>query len=263
MEVLKPEFNLDIFFSLMATSKSRALLLDYDGTLAPFRVDRAQAFPYPGITDILDRIIEAGNCRLAIISGRPVSEVTSLLSLKRIPETWGSHGWERLLPDGEYLTFKLDIKMENGLRQAHEWLIRNRHGDRIDIKHGCLALHWRGLNIAMAEKIKHSALEIWNPIAKDSGLIITEFNGGIEIKAPGRNKGTAVNTIKSEIGSGVIAYLGDDLTDEDAFKALGDTGLGVLVSERLRPSKADLWLTPPDELIIFLKRWLKTLSESS
>jgi len=262
MEVLKPGFNLDTFFSSLAVTKNRALLLDYDGTLAPFKVNRTKALPYPGITDILDRIIEVDNCRLAIISGRPVNEATSLLNLKRMPEIWGSHGWERLLPDGDYQALKLDIKMENGLKQAGEWSIRSEFKDHIDSKHGCLALHWRGLDDATAEKIKHSALEKWNPIAEDSGLIIAEFDGGIEIRAPGRNKGTAVNTIKSEIGPGIIAYLGDDMTDEDAFNALDDMGLGVLVGERLRPSKADLWLTPPDELITFLQRWLKTLSES-
>jgi len=262
MEVLKSGFNLETFFLALAAANNKALLLDYDGTLAPFKIDRAQAYPYPGINDILDKIIEVGNCRLAIISGRPVKEVTSLLKLKRTPEIWGSHGWERLLPDAEYLAFKIDIGMENGLKQAREWAILTDFKDRIDSKHGCLALHWRGLNSKTTEKIRLSALESWNPIARDSGLIITEFDGGIEIKAPGRDKGTAIKTIKSEIGSGVIAYLGDDLTDEDAFKALNNNGLKVLVNEQHRPSSADLWLTPPDELIIFLQRWLKTLSES-
>jgi len=263
MEVLKPGFNLDTFFLLMAAANNKALLLDYDGTLAPFKIDRAQAYPYPGINDVLDEIIEVASCRVVIISGRPVQEVISLLKLKRRPEIWGAHGWERLLPDDKYLAFKLNSKIENGLKQADEWVIRSGFKDRLDSKHGCLALHWRGLNNKTAENIRHLALESWNPIAESSGLIVKEFNGGIEIKAPGRNKGTAVNTIKSEIGTGVAAYLGDDLTDEDAFKALDNKDLKVLVNKHCRPSLADLWLTPPDELIIFLRRWLKTLSKSS
>jgi len=56
----------------------------------------------------------------------------------------------------------------------------------------------------------------------------------------------------------VAAYLGDDLTDEDAFKQLGQRGLKVLVRKVLRDTLADIWLEPPDELIWFLKKWEKT-----
>jgi trehalose 6-phosphate phosphatase len=53
------------------------------------------------------------------------------------------------------------------------------------------------------------------------------------------------------------AYLGDDVTDEDAFKALANKGLRALVREQLRETVADIWLIPPVELREFLKRWIK------
>ncbi|MBU1936081.1 trehalose-phosphatase, partial [bacterium] len=53
-----------------------------------------------------------------------------------------------------------------------------------------------------------------------------------------------------------VAYLGDDLTDEDAFRVLKGKGLGVLVRPEFRPTTADLWLQPPDDLIEFLKNWI-------
>ena len=53
----------------------------------------------------------------------------------------------------------------------------------------------------------------------------------------------------------VIAYLGDDLTDEDAFKELKDKGLSVLVRKTYRETVADCWLKPPNELLDFLHNW--------
>ena len=52
-----------------------------------------------------------------------------------------------------------------------------------------------------------------------------------------------------------VAYLGDDLTDEDAFRAIKGVGLGGLVRAEFRPTAADIWLLPPEELIDFLRQW--------
>jgi trehalose 6-phosphate synthase/trehalose 6-phosphate phosphatase len=53
----------------------------------------------------------------------------------------------------------------------------------------------------------------------------------------------------------VCAYLGDDLDDERAFKAMPDSGLSVLVRGQFRPTAADLWIQPPQEVRDFLVRW--------
>ena len=56
-------------------------------------------------------------------------------------------------------------------------------------------------------------------------------------------------------GSGAVAYLGDDRTDEDAFEAIAGKGLGVLVRPERRPTAAEVWLKPPGELLDFLDQW--------
>ncbi|MDJ0796173.1 MAG: trehalose-phosphatase, partial [Calothrix sp. MO_167.B12] len=72
----------------------------------------------------------------------------------------------------------------------------------------------------------------------------------------GKNKGTAVNSIIENLEEDVvIAYLGDDKTDEDAFKALHGKGLSILVREKFRKTGAELWIKPPGELINFLTKW--------
>jgi trehalose-phosphatase len=83
------------------------------------------------------------------------------------------------------------------------------------------------------------------------------FDGGLELRAPGKNKGDAVNTILNEAGPKVAAaYLGDDQTDENAFRAIKERGVSILVRPEPRPTVADVWLRPPEELGRFLREWL-------
>jgi len=259
MKVLNPEIDLEKFFKNLNNSEKSALLLDYDGTLAPFKVERNKAYPYPGITQILDDLLKFDKCRVVIISGRRAKDIIPLLNLKKMPEIWGSHGWERLVPDSKYEVFNMDERIIESLTRADDWMSREGLADRCERKPGCLAIHWRGLEPANVKNVREKALRYWQAICSGSGLNIHEFNGGVELRAPGRDKGYVVKKIISEIGNSVLSYMGDDFTDEDAFKALGDDGLGVFIGEKLRPTAADLWLKPPEELLDFLKRWADSM----
>ena len=87
--------------------------------------------------------------------------------------------------------------------------------------------------------------------------MLREFDGGLEIRINTIDKGTAVQKIvEGAPKDSAIAYLGDDDTDEDAFKALGDRGISVLVSDRHRETLADLRIEPPEELLDFIRRWV-------
>src|ERR1700689_408225 len=96
--------GLDHFFSGFARGANPVLLLDFDGTLAPFRVDRFKARPWAGVRELLVRIQRAGRSgaktRMAIITGRPAAEIAPMLGLTPPPEVCGLHGAERLYPDG-------------------------------------------------------------------------------------------------------------------------------------------------------------------
>ena len=259
MEVLRPDFKLDSFFDALNQSGNRALLLDYDGTLAPFKVNRNEALPYPDVMPAIDAIMGTGGCRVVIISGRTIEEIKPLLALKNLPEIWGSHGWERLWPDGKYEVTELTDSLKQGLASAYGWLVVEGLVERAEEKPGSVALHWRGLEPTKIQELEKKTLENWQPIAAGADLQIHSFDGGLELRAPGRDKGYAIKKIASEMGRGVVSYLGDDLTDEDAFRALDKTGLGVLVNQRLRSTAATLWIKPPGELLQFLKRWKQAL----
>ena len=255
MAAEKPEFA--EFFQRLGIASARALLLDYDGTLAPFCVRPKEAVPYPGVREILDHIMEGSHTRLVIVSGRWTKDLIPLLGLKRLPEIWGSHGWEQLKPDGEYVTAPMDTAALQQLVKADEWTNEiETLGGRCEFKPAGIAIHWRGLTTNQIAEIRQMIFENWRMQELHKGLVWHDFDGGIELRIPGRNKGYAVDTVLSEMGADVAAaYLGDDLTDEDAFKAIHGHGIGVLVRNEYRQTEADFWIRPPQELLAFLRQW--------
>jgi len=262
VEILKQGFDIDVFFEEAGNAAQRALLLDYDGTLAPFRVIRSEALPYPGVREILENMIRNGDCRLVIISGRWIGDLIPLLGLDQLPEVWGSHGWERLLPDRSYHIEKPDKRLLEGIAEAESWILEEKLARYCERKHTSLALHLRGVDPSESKCILEKTFEKWSLIAGQSGLSVKEFDGGIELRSPGVHKGHAVETILKEMGRGTaVAYLGDDDTDEDAFKALTGRGLSVLVREEIRDTNAHLWIKPPEELLWFLRRWMEICSK--
>jgi trehalose-phosphatase len=93
---------------------------------------------------------------------------------------------------------------------------------------------------------------------------LEDFDGGMEIRVAATNKGDVVRAILSEMTrDSVIAYLGDDRTDEDAFVALDGRGLGVLVRTEFRETEADVWLRPPEGVLTFLTAWLAACGGAS
>lgn len=256
MKILNQQKELSDFFDCLKKSRSRALLLDYDGTLAPFRVERDKAIPYPGVTEVLKQLMQNGGTRLVLISGRRLNDLIPLLGLEQLPEIWGSHGAERLLPDGSYQKSPLPKDCARRLEAAAGWMAGMGWNGRLEWKPFGLALHWRGMKPAEIEEIRARVLEYLPHLVAGTGLCLHEFDGGLELRSPGITKGKAVATILAEMqGETISAYLGDDLTDEDAFGALKGRNLSVLVRDELRETKADLWLRPPDELLDFLRRW--------
>jgi trehalose-phosphatase len=257
LEILNKGIDLKKFFISVKEAKNRILLLDYDGTLAPFMTNRDEAKPYEGVEDILDEIVQFGKSRVVLISGRWIKDLLKLIKLKRRPEIWGSHGWERLMPDNTYHIEKIHINALRALTIAEDWLREEGLYDMCELKPACVALHWRGLEQKKIDDIKKRVKKNWNLIPQKEELELVGFDGGIEIRVPGKNKGDAVEEILSESGTDfAVAYLGDDKTDEDAFKALVDKGLRILVRKEMRPTHADVWLVPPEELLDFLENWL-------
>jgi trehalose 6-phosphate phosphatase len=248
---------LETFFQSVTGARQSTLLLDFDGTLAPFRVDPSKVRPWAGVASLLDRIQQTDRTRLAIITGRAAADVASQLALRNVPEIWGLHGAERLYPDGRVEQEELAGDEQELLAAARFAVGQARLGVRVEEKRNAVVVHWRGKSPHSIQAVRIRTLKLLRPFADSAVMNLLEFDGGLELRA-GRHKGDAVRMILAEIPDHVpVAYLGDDMTDEDAFAALSGRGLGVLVRRAWRPGAATIWLRPPAQLREFLGMWLR------
>lgn len=248
------------FLRDVSEASRSALLLDYDGTLSPFSADRQRAIPYDGITEVLQQIMDSGRTRLIIVSGRDAHEVGPLLPLKPMPEVWGVHGLQRLRENGKCEMQEIPLHVAQAIDDARRWLGYQGLEHLAEIKPGSIAVHWRALSENAASELRSRILLGWFRMAERSSLKIFEFDGGVEMRLANLDKGDAVKTILDEIGPDVpVAYLGDDVTDEHAFQALGNRGLSILVRVKPRRTAARVWMKPPADVLEFLSGWQRAL----
>lgn len=255
MRVLDPGLDLDRFFGRVRRARERVLLVDYDGTLAPFHPDPGRAAPYPDVARIVSAIARQPRARVIVVSGRALRDLAAPLAQLNGHEAWGAHGWQRSRAGERTLDFRPNASQLERLDQA-DAKARSLQplGARVERKPASVAVHWRGLDPVSIEAVRERLQRAWSPYEGD-GLESLAFDGGEELRASGRTKGSAVQQVLAESPHAVCAYLGDDSTDEDAFTAVRPRGLGVLVRPALRPTRASLWLEPPHELVEFLERW--------
>jgi len=184
-----------------------------------------------------------------------------LLGIYPSPEIWGLHGMQRRKVEGKVEMACVSESLVQALIEADRWLQLQNLRQTAEFKPGSIAVHWRGLSKNEAEDIERRVMVGWSRIARRAEVEILNFDGGIELRAPEPDKGDAARSILLQLkASTPVAYLGDDTTDERAFTALEGRGLRVLVRPEWRETEADIWLKPPAELMVFLKRWLQTIA---
>jgi len=230
------------FGQRLAACRRAVLFFDYDGTLAPIVPDRDNARPYPGVREALERLLSIKHCRTVLVSGRKVAELQPLLQ-SRIPfEAWGSHGGEHLRVTGRLEVVPIPEAAREGLRLAVEKasVILNDHA--VERKPSSVAAHVSGVSPELAPQYLMELEEAWEPLAEEHGLELLDFHEGIEVRVPDITKAGAVSSVLSEEQPDVVtAYIGDDITDEDAFSALSGIGETILIDRNERPTSAK-WL---------------------
>ncbi len=232
-----------------------AVFLDYDGTLTPI-VDRPEDALLPaGTRRALERL--AGHCPVAVVSGRDLADVRALVGVDGI---WyaGSHGFDLLGPDGsrhqrgrEFLSDLEAAGTELGARLGQV------PGVQVERKAFAVAVHVRRAEPARVPEVEAVVEEV---ARRHPRLRRTGGKGVLELR-PGLpwDKGRALRFLLGVLGPsrpGVLpVYVGDDETDEDAFRAVAGEGLAVVVRGEGddRPTAARYALRGPEEVPSFLE----------
>jgi trehalose 6-phosphate phosphatase len=237
-------------------AERRFLVLDYDGTLAPFNVDRMRAFPLDGVVELLKTIRDETDTHLSIMTGRPLDELLTLLGDLGISVS-ASQGSEFLYPDGRRETLVPSDRQRKRLDRAEAEARAEAPLGRIERKVAGVALHTRGIEADMARGVEETVCSTWEADAHEYDLDCRRFNGGIELRIRGVDKGTALNALIDGRDAGSLCvYLGDDETDEDALLVLRGYGYGIKVGNPDVPTYAEGRLADPVAVREFLRSWI-------
>lgn len=240
----------------MALAAGLILALDYDGTLAEITPEPERAFPYGDIRESLGRIIASRQKIVpAIITGRRLEAARRLLGIEQGLFFSGVHGLQLAEPDGATRYSAEAIACAADLEKARRWLDENvpkDRGFRIEDKEITVGLHYRAAAPAAAV-VLGAALSRF-VAASTPKLKLMQLKMLLEAMPRAASKGRAIAALKQLTPAEyVMAYFGDDRTDEDAFAALEPKDIGVLVGPK-RETLAQYRVSDPAAVADELRR---------
>ena len=198
---------------------------DYDGTLAPIVDDPADAVPHREAVAALTMLASLPRTHVAVISGRALADLAGLTSLPGHVHLVGSHGSE--FDPGFHSELPRDALVlreriaEHLARIAARW-----EGVTLEHKPASVAMHYR---MANEENARRALAEVQAGPATLPGVHVKHGKQVVELCAIEPDKGSALNRIRRQTGARAVLFLGDDVTDEDAFAVLRDCDLGVKI----------------------------------
>ncbi|KRT85452.1 hypothetical protein AMK59_2219, partial [Oryctes borbonicus] len=262
--VTMPAVTLDDFDEYLAkyigNTHKLALLLDYDGTLAPIAPHPDLAVIPPETKNILLRLSNISDVYIAIISGRNVDNVKKMVGIDGITYA-GNHGLEILHPDGTKFVHPMPTehvgKVVELLKNLQEQVCKD--GAWVENKGALLTFHYRETPVHLRKILADQARRL----IEDAGFKAGNAHCAIEAKPPVQwNKGRAsIYILRTAFGVDWserirIIYVGDDVTDEDAMQALkGMAATFRVTSSQITKTSAERRLPSTDSVLTML-RWV-------
>jgi trehalose 6-phosphate phosphatase len=241
-------------FSKNYKGKLPFLALDYDGTISEIVENPDDAIPAEGVIELLEQL--SFLIPVAIISGRGLDNLRSKLNCNNIFYA-GSHGFEVLAPDGKMYFPGKGMKFLEALQNVQGQLktaLRDITGAVVEVKKFAIAVHYRNCSEKDKTILINKSSEILNlfpELKVDHGKQVLD----IKPNTPW-HKGASLEFIYSMIENKEIffpLFIGDDMTDEDAFKVMPHlNGIGIIVKGREGKTAAMLSLQSIDEVKVFL-----------
>ncbi|MDD5119795.1 MAG: trehalose-phosphatase [Candidatus Omnitrophica bacterium] len=240
------------------------ILLDYDGTLVPIAKTPQKAVIPEGTKELLRKLSKRQDRAIGIISGRALGDIKRAVGIKSIIYA-GNHGLEIQGPDiraQRQVSLRIKPVMRDIAAELRRRLLPVK-GVLIEDKGLTLSIHYRLVKKNDLPVFKKIFFKTSNPYIRAGKIKLNSGKKVYEIKPPVKwDKGKIVLWLASrrQFASGenrvLLVYIGDDLTDEDAFKALSGKGLTIFVGKP-RNSAADYYLKNTKEVLEFLYLMLK------
>ena len=194
---------------------------DFDGTLAPIVSNPSDARPLPAAADALVALSHVASTYAALISGRALKVLRELSSMPESVHLVGSHGAEFDTGFAHEVDESLLEEITNGLNA----IAVDRPGVAVETKPASVALHVRNASPQDSD----AALREARAAAGSWDAQLTEGKAVLEFAVISTDKGEAVDILRDQYDASAVVFVGDDVTDEKAFRRLRDTDIGVKV----------------------------------
>ena len=251
--------------SRQAVGKRIAVFLDYDGTLSPIVETPDQAVMRHDMREAVTEL--SRHCPVGIISGRDLKDVRDMVRIDSLVYA-GSHGFDITGPEELQVDNPVGDEFLHALDKAQQELSRkldSLEGLLVERKKFAIAIHYRRVDPDRLEGIEKAVDEVaarHPQLRKAYGKKIFELQPQMDW-----HKGKALlallRTLSLDGGDVLPFYIGDDVTDEDAFRALKGRGIGIVVRDHPHETAASYSLKSPDEVREFLLQLVAFCRRSS
>ncbi len=200
---------------------------DYDGTLAPIVLDPADATPLPEAVSAVRGLATLPQTTVAVVSGRSLRDLATLSRLPSEVHLVGSHGSEFDVGFVQRLAPEL-VELRTRIQHAVEQIADGQPGIRIERKPASVAVHTRGASAQLTAQV---ISEVRQGPGTWSGVNLTQGKQVIELSVMTTHKGTAVDSLRIQHSAGAVLFIGDDVTDENAFGHLHGADVGIKIGQ--------------------------------
>lgn len=224
-----------------ATTPRLLIASDFDGTLAPIVSNPADARPLPEAAAALETLAGLPDTTAALISGRALSVLLELAGMSAAVQAVGSHGAE--FDTG--FAHAIDTALLAEIVATLNSIAAERPGVTVEPKLASVALHVRNASAADGE----AALALAAEAATSWAAHTTAGKAVLEFAVIVTDKGEAVDILRDRCGATAVVFLGDDVTDEKAFRRMrdGDIGIKIGTGDSLAGFRVD---TPDDAAVV-------------
>lgn len=234
------------------------IFLDYDGTLAPVASVPSQPVLSERMRSTLQRLAQL--CPVALVSGRDIRDLKRRVDLQDLIYL-ASGGLEAIGPGGRYVHLSEEdlVPLLNHVDRDLRYAIGDIRGALVERRRFSVALHHRLVDPKEMPRLRAVFDDVarWHPELK-----VVKGKRALELRADlewdrGKAVELVVNTL--QLKSALPVYIGDDRADEEAFEAIGERGVTVLVTEKPRETAAQYVLSDFEEVQQFLEQVIEML----
>lgn len=252
VEKIQDDFN---------AANKRCILLDYDGTLAPYQKIPSLATPSPELLQLLGTLTNDVSNEIIIISGRDEQTLENWLG--HLPLTLvAEHGASIKYKNEEWKELvNITPEWKDQIRPLMQLFVDRCAGSFIEEKKSTLAWHYRNthpeLGFARSRELRNSLLQL----ITNTSLQVIDGNKVLEVRMVGVDKGATAANLLAHFSPDFVLCIGDDTTDEDMFRYLRDKGYTIKVGRG--NTAAQYTILSQREVFPFLRRFFEPVKQAT